>query len=201
LLITIQLILILIGISIVFLGLLWIFVPLLSGLPWIPTHRQRIHKALELAELKPGEILYDLGAGDGRVLIHAASAFEAFAVGIEISPAHCILAWLRVLLAGHLDRVSIQMGNFYKRDVGKADVVYAYLTPAQVPRLRSHLEGKLRSGTRVVTISADLDGWEPSSFDAEDLIFLYHIPPTPGSLETYLTKKETSSSQDKTSVN
>lgn len=199
--IILQLALIFLGITIASLGLLWIFVPLLSGLPWIPTHRQRIHKALELAELQPGEILYDLGAGDGRVLILASREFGAHAVGIEISPAHCIIAWLRALFAGVLDRVSIKVGNFYNRDLGKADVIYAYLTPAHATRIQPQLEQQLRTGARVVTVSADLEGWEPSGFNSDDLIFLYNIPPTPGSLETYLMKRETPSSQDKSSVN
>jgi hypothetical protein len=199
--ITIQLAWILLGVIIALLGIIWIFVPILSGLPWIPTHQHRIHKALKLSELQPDEILYDLGAGDGRVLILASREFGACAIGIEISPAHCVIAWLRVLLAGVFGRVSIQMGNFFKRDLGKADVVYAYLTPAHAARLRPHLEQQLRPGTRVVTISADLEGWEPSGFDSDDLIFLYHMPPSPGSLETYLMKRETPSSEDKSSVN
>jgi SAM-dependent methyltransferase len=201
LIITFQLALILLGVIIALLGLIWIFVPILTGLPWIPTHHHRIHKALKLAELQPEEILYDLGAGDGRVLILASREFGARAVGIEISPTHCVIAWLRALFAGVLDRVSIQGGNFYKRDLMKADVVYAYLTPAHAARLRPHLEKQLRPGTRVVTVSADLPGWEPSGFDSDDLIFLYHLPPSPGSLETYMMKRETPSSEDKSSVN
>ena len=195
-----QITLIVLGIIIALLGLSWIFVPLLSGLPWIPSHRHRTHKALALADLQPGEILYDLGTGDGRVLIHACREFDAIAVGIEISPAHCVIAWLRAFFAGMLDCVSIKMGNFYKHDLTKADVVYAYLTPEHASRIRPRLEMQLRPGTRVVTISADLDGWEPVGFDSEDLIFLYHVPPTPGNLETFLIKRE-ASSQDKTFVN
>ncbi len=80
----------------------------------------------------------------------------------------------------------------------EADVVFAYLTPAHAQRLRSHLESQLRQGSRVVTVSADIDGWEPSAFDSENLIFLYHVPPKPGNLTTFLTK-EASSFQKKLS--
>ena len=197
---TVQLILVLLGIAVALLGLLWIFVPILSGLPWIPTHRHRIQKALALAQIQPNEILYDLGAGDGRVLIHAARDYGALAVGIEVGPAHCLIAWLRALFAGVYDRVSIRMGNFYRGDLTEADIVYAFLTPAYAARLQPHLEKQLRPGTRVITISADLDGWEPSAFDSDDLIFLYRMPPTPGSLETYLMKKDSSLSEDKSST-
>jgi SAM-dependent methyltransferase len=187
--IILQLVLIFLGTSIVILVMFWIFVPLLTGLPWIPTHRKRIHKALELSDLAPGEVFYDLGAGDGRVLVLAARHYGANAVGIELSPTHCLLAWLRVLLSGVSDRVSIRWGNFYKMDFKKADVVYAYLTPEHAIRLRSQLEKQLRPGARVVTISADVDGWEPTAFDAEDLIFLYHMPPIPGSLGSFMAKE------------
>jgi SAM-dependent methyltransferase len=188
--ITLQLLFISLGIIIILMGMLWIFIPVLSGLPWIPTHRKRIRKALELSELQPGEILYDLGAGDGRVLVLAARQYDIRGIGIELSPAHCALAWLRVLLSGVYRQVSIRWGNFYASDLGEADVVFAYLTPPHAKRLKPQLEQQLRPGARVVTISADIEGWEPTNFDSHDLIFLYNMPPKPGSLASFLAKQE-----------
>jgi SAM-dependent methyltransferase len=187
---TLQLILILLGMIIVLLGLLWIFVPVLSGLPWIPTHRERIYKALQRSGLHPGEKFYDLGAGDGRVLIIAAREFGARATGIELSPAHCILAWLRALMNGVIGQVSIRWGNFYKINLKEADVVFAYLTPPHATRLKPYIEGQLRPGSRLITISADIEGWEPTIFDSDDLIFIYQMPPTSGSLGSFLAKQE-----------
>ena len=66
-----------------------LLLPALSGQPWVPASENRIHRALEMAELKPGEVLYDLGSGDGRVLIAAARDFGARAVGVELSPLLC----------------------------------------------------------------------------------------------------------------
>src|SRR4030067_279165 len=77
------------------LALLWILVPALYGLPPVPTKPERIRKALQLANLQPDEVLYDLGAGDGRVLLIAAREFGAKAVGIEVGPIQCALIWLR----------------------------------------------------------------------------------------------------------
>jgi SAM-dependent methyltransferase len=188
--IVLQLIIIFLGITILILAMTWIFVPLIAGLPWIPTHRKRIRKALDLSDLAPGEIFYDLGAGDGRVLVLAARLYGAHAVGIELSPAHCVLTWLRVILSGVSDRVSIRWGNFYKMALEDADVVFAYLTPDHATRLQPQLEKQLHSGARVVTISADMDGWEPSAFDHNNLIFLYHMPPNPGSLASFMAKGE-----------
>lgn len=188
--IVLQLILIFLGITTVILAMSWIFVPPITGLPWIPTHRKRIHKALELSDLAPDEIFYDLGSGDGRVLILAARLYRAKAVGIELSPAHCVLAWLRILLSGLSNRVSVRCGNFYKIGLEDADVIFAYLTPDHATRLRPQLEKQLRPGARVVTISADMKGWEPTAFDSEDLVFLYHMPPKPGSLGSFMAKKD-----------
>ena len=71
--------------------LLWILVPAFYGLPPVPTKPERIRKALKLANLQPSEVLYDLGAGDGRVLLIAARKFGAKAVGIEVGPVQCAL--------------------------------------------------------------------------------------------------------------
>lgn len=109
---TIQTYLIVLGaIIVIFLAGLWYFVPLLYGLPRIPAKTKRIHRALELTALKPGEKLYDLGAGDGRALIVAAKDYGASAIGIEIGPVHCLIAWLRALVMGLLPRVTIRWGN------------------------------------------------------------------------------------------
>ncbi|MBN1454167.1 MAG: class I SAM-dependent methyltransferase [Anaerolineales bacterium] len=72
---------------------LWLIVPALYGVPWVPTREKRIREALQLAKLQPGENLYDLGAGDGRVLLIAVREFGASAVGIEIGPVQCALGW------------------------------------------------------------------------------------------------------------
>lgn len=176
--------------SILFLvgAFLWLAVPVASGLPWVPAHRQRIRAALRLAGVKPGETVYDLGAGDGRVLVLAAREFGAQAVGVEISPVHCLLALLRVGLAGVSRQVKIRWGNFYQADLSSADVIFAYVTTSQAGKLRESLEARLKPGTRVVTVSSDLDGWQPTAIDRKDLVFLYHIPPIAGSIATFLVE-------------
>jgi SAM-dependent methyltransferase len=169
-------------------GGLWLVVPLASGLPWVPTREKRIRKALQLAGVRPGEVFYDLGAGDGRVLVMAAREFGARAIGIEISPVHCLIAWLRARLAGVGDRVVVRWGNFYQADLSDADVVFAYMTSGQAERLRPHLAARLRTGARVVSVSFDLEGWQPEQVDREDLVFLYRMPPVEGSVATFLAQ-------------
>ena len=169
--------------------LLWILVPTLYGLPPVPTKPSRIRKALQLANLQPNEVLYDLGAGDGRVLIIAAREFHARAVGIEIGPIQCLLIWLRALAGGLGNQIQVKWANFYKADLREADVVFVYATSKEIVKLAPHLEKQLKQGAQVVSISADFPEWEPSTFDDRDLIFVYEMPPTMGSIASYMMKK------------
>jgi SAM-dependent methyltransferase len=170
------------------LAFLWIAVPLMTGLPWVPTHEKRIRTALRMASMQPGETVYDLGSGDGRVLFIAAREFGARAVGIEISPVHCMITWIHALISGYSRNVQVRCASFYSSSLMDADVVYAYVTPEHGVHLRPYLEKQLRSGARVVTISAEIEGWQPDGIDRDDLVFLYHMPPTPGSVTSYLSK-------------
>ena len=156
---------------------LWLLIPSFYGLSWVPTREKRIRKALQLAKLQPDEILFDLGAGDGRILLMAAREFGAQAVGIEIGPVQCMLGWLRIWLSGDRHRIQLRCGNFYKSDISPADVVFVYATSSQTSHLLPLLECQLRPGARVVSIAADFPEWQPSLVDREMLIFLYEMPP------------------------
>jgi hypothetical protein len=169
--------------------LLWIFVPALYGLPPVPTRPERIRHAMKLANLQPDETLYDLGAGDGRVLLIAARDFGAKAVGIEIGPIQCILIWLRTLISGLGDRITIRWGNYYHADLKDADIVFLYATSREVLKLAPHLQAQMKKGARLVSISADFGDWEPTLVDEHELIFIYEMPPAPGSVTTYMLKK------------
>jgi len=171
------------------LGLLWMLVPALYGLPSRPTGLNRIRQALKLVNLQPDEVLYDLGSGDGRVLIIAAREFGARAVGIEIGPVQRAFSWVQVRRNGVRHKVRIEAGSFYYADLHEADVVFVYATSREVVKLAPHLEQQMRRGSRLVSISADFSEWEPSTFDERQLIFIYEMPPKPGSLMTYMLKK------------
>jgi len=170
-------------------ALLWILVPAFYGLPSVPTQPDRIRKALKLVKLQPDEVLYDLGAGDGRVLLIAAREFGALPTGLEVGPVQCALIWLRIVSSGLANRIKIRWGNFFKADLKDADVVYVYATSQEVLKLAPFLQKQMKAGSRVVSISADFPEWEPSTFDERDLIFAYDMPPKPGSLTSYLLEK------------
>ena len=175
--------------SVVILSALWMAVPAFFGPPSVPTRVNRIRKALQLADLQPGETIYDLGAGDGRVLLIAASEFNAKAVGVEVGPVQCMLIALRALASGNGDDIHVRWGNYFKADLKDADVVFIYATSRQMGKLAGHLKGQMKPGSRLVSVSADLPDWEPAEVDELELIFLYIMPPVIGSTATYLMKK------------
>lgn len=173
---------------------LWALVPRWHGIAPIPSRPRWIRRALNLARVQPDERVYDLGAGDGRVLLIAAREFGARCVGYEIEPLHCVAAWFRVLFAGVGRRVSIRCRNLYGADLRQADVVFLYLNPQFLAALQPLLESQLRPGARVVSLDFPFEGWEPFQVDIGYLIFGYQMPPPPGSIETYMHKDLTPAS-------
>lgn len=154
-------------------AILYILVPPFFGPPSVPTRHERIRKALQLADLQPDEVLYDLGAGDGRVLVIAAKEFGAQAVGVEIGPVQCAVSWGKALWNKISSKVRVEARIFYHADLSNADVVFAYLTSDQAGRLQEKLKRELKSGARVVTVAFNFPDWEHTSLDRENLIFLY----------------------------
>lgn len=186
-----MIVLFLYGLSLflIILILLWVLIPALYGLPLVTTKPARIRKALQLANLQPDELLYDLGAGDGRVLFIAAREFGARAVGIEVGPLQCGLIWLRAAANGLGDRIQVKWASFYTADLSSADVVFFYATSKEVAKLSAHLERQLKQGSRLISISADFPEWEPSALDERELIFVYEMPPRRGNITSLWLKK------------
>jgi SAM-dependent methyltransferase len=166
-------------------GLSWFFIPIIAGIPFVPTDAKRIRRALEMAALQPGESFVDLGCGDGRVLIAAARDFGSNAIGVEISPLHCLAAWVRARLAGVGSRVRIRWGNIYTAKLDEVDVAFQYGHSRMAEALRRHLAEELHDGARLVSVNVDIPGWQPASVDKDLRIFLYRIPPKPGDLGSY----------------
>jgi len=117
---------------------------------------------LEAAQLKPGETLYDLGSGDGRIVITAAQMFKANAVGVELSEVLC-KSTLKKIAALHLDaQVKIIHANALKVDLSSADVVTLYLLTSSNARLKPNLEKYLKPSARVVSLNFGMPGWKPT---------------------------------------
>lgn len=172
------------GVLIALLGGLWLVIPNLYDLPWVPARTLRIRRALEIAGTEPGDTVYDLGTGDGRALIVAARA-----IGVEIEPVPCLVAWIWACVAGVASQVTIRCGDLYKADLDGADVVYLNLTSPHAKCIAPRLQEKLRAGARVVSLAADIADWKPAAFDRADLTFYYEMPPQPGGLPAYLAEE------------
>lgn len=155
--------------------------------PFVPTGRRDLRSILELANIKPGEIVYDLGSGDGR-LVRAAARQGARAIGVEklwILALWSRLAWwictrCRALSApvlgnggGNGDGTAIFKSiNFYKQDIRDADVVFCYLLPKAMENLKEKFEKELRPGARVISRAFSIHGWQPT----RTLRFRKHSP-------------------------
>lgn len=121
------------------------------GGPWIPSSRAAVRQMLDLAEVKPDELVYDLGCGDGRIIVTAARKYHARAVGIELDPLRWLWCQILITVLGLRDRVWIQFGDLFKHDLSEADVVICYLLPETTKILQGKLLEELQPGTRVVS--------------------------------------------------
>lgn len=125
--------------------------PNLVGAPWVPTSMRVVHKMLKLADVGPGDIVYDLGCGDGRVIVTAARRYGARAVGIEIDPLRYLWCQALVSVLGLRDRVRVEYGNLFSQDLSEATVVTCYLLQVTNKKLEAKLLDELMYGTRVVS--------------------------------------------------
>ena len=128
--------------------------------PFVASPASVIRRMLILAELKPGEKFYDLGAGDGRAVIMAAQEFGAQAVGIELREDLAKKALNTVHELGLENRVNILQGDLFDFDISPADVVFLYLTTSANEKVRPKLEAELKPGARVVSHDYEILGWK-----------------------------------------
>jgi protein-L-isoaspartate O-methyltransferase len=128
--------------------------------PAIPTPQFLVDRMLEAGHVKSGEIVYDLGSGDGRVVITAAQHFGVRAVGVELMPDLVRKARERILSLGLSDRVSIVEGSALRVDLRPADVVTMWFLTDSNDRLRPNLEKQLKIGARVVSNEFPIRGWK-----------------------------------------
>ena len=121
------------------------------GAPWVPTSMVTVHKMLKLAAVRPGDVVYDLGCGDGRIVVTAARNYGARAVGIELDPLRYIWCQMLITVLGLRGRVKIVYGNFFNQDLSKADVVTCYLLQSTNRKLVEKFSKELHSKARVVS--------------------------------------------------
>jgi len=124
-----------------------------------------VQRMLQLAELKPGEVLFDLGAGDGRSVVMAAKAFSARAVGIELREDLAKKALSTIHENGLDNRVTIVNGDMLSMNLTPADVVFLYLTTSANEKIKPKLDAELKTGVRVVSHDYEILGWKPEKVE------------------------------------
>jgi ribosomal protein L11 methylase PrmA len=127
----------------------------------VPTPQAAVDKMLELAQIKPGDIVYDLGCGDGRIVVTAAKKYGAKATGFDIDPQRIKESQENVASNRVENLVAIRQADIFTLDLSKADVVTLYLLPSLNVKLIPQLE-KLKPGARIVSYSFDMEGIEPA---------------------------------------
>lgn len=146
--------------------------------PYVPTPQHVVDRMLELAEVTEDDVVYDLGSGDGRIVITAAEEYGARGVGIEIDSQRVQDARENAREAGVENLVEFQQGDLFEADISEATVVTLYLLPSVNLQLRPKLFEELDPGTRVVSHDFDMDGWEPEVQEemGSNTLFLWRIP-------------------------
>ena len=151
--------------------------------PFVPSPEPVVEKMLEAGGLKPGETLYDLGCGDGRILFVAAQKFQAKAVGVELSSRLVKATEAKARSMGLGGQIKVIEGNLLGVDLGPADVVTIYLMRLANERLKPNLLKQLKPGARVVSHDYEIMGWKPSAVESinvhrrEHTIYVYRMPP------------------------
>jgi len=151
--------------------------------PYVASPAKAVDLMLEMAKIKPGETVYDLGSGDGRIVIAAAEKYKAKAMGIEISPKLVASATAEIERAKLTDQARVIQGDVFEADLTGADVVTIYLDTQSNAKLKPRLEKFLKHGARVVSYDYPVPGWKATRIEKiegrrEHPIYLYEIPLT-----------------------
>jgi SAM-dependent methyltransferase len=129
--------------------------------PYVPTPQNVVEEMLKLGKVAKGDMVYDLGCGDGRIVVTAAEKFHARGTGVDINPVRIKEAEENARKAGVADQVRFVESDLFKADIHDATVVTLYLLPDVNLRLRPKLLKDLRDGTRIVSHSFDMGEWQP----------------------------------------
>ncbi len=145
--------------------------------PYVPTRPNVVNGMLKMANLKKGDVLYDLGCGDGRIVVAAAKQYGVTAVGFDIDPERIAEANANAKAAGVADRVKFVNANLFNTDLSKATVITMYLLPTVNMQLRPKILA-LKPGTRIVSHAFDMGDWKPDRTEDVDgsTIYFWTVP-------------------------
>lgn len=141
---------------------------LLVGAPYMPTLKKQQIAALDLLDLKPGQVVYDLGCGDGRFLT-AAARRGLKAIGYELNPFMALIAWAST--RRYHRQVKVKWGNFWQADISQADGIFVFLLDRFMPRLNSKIKAEAKGSIKLVSHAFKIPGKKPAA--KKSALFLY----------------------------
>ncbi len=150
----------------------------IAQVPYVPTPQEVVDEMLSLAKVEKNDFLYDLGCGDGRIVVTAAKRYGARGVGVDNNPQRITESNENAQKNGVTDKVEFRVQNLFETDLSKASVVTLYLLSEINIKLRPKLFKELKPGTRIVSHSFDMDEWEPDARRSVNgrSIFYWKIP-------------------------
>ena len=153
--------------------LYFVFASFYYGAGYQPTPRNIATRMLDLAEVGPTDLVYDLGAGTGALVFRSARERGARAVGVEVEPMRVLILRARRRWGPAADRIRIIWGDFFRLDFREASVVLVFLWPDAMRRLEPRLSKELPPGARVVSYYHPVPGWTPAEVDETLRVYLY----------------------------
>lgn len=155
--------------------------------PYVPTPQEVVDRMLTIAKVNKNDVLYDLGSGDGRIVITAAQKYGTRGIGIDINPERIEEARENAKKAGVTDLVEFRQQDLFETDLSNATVVTLYLLPSINLKLRPKLLKELKPGTRIVSHAFDMGNWKPERVEeVEGRTIYYWVVPenVPASLRS-----------------
>lgn len=155
--------------------LLLSYIPGLSVAPFVPTMQKDVQRMVALAEIKPGDKIYDLGSGDGRLLIEA-HRYSTDLIGLEVSPVVYLICKINLWL--HRVKVNLILTNLFSYNFSQADVIFFFLMPQVLPALKEKIAKECKKGCRIVSYSFSIPEWQEIKVDWPEKrlpIYLYRV--------------------------
>jgi cyclopropane fatty-acyl-phospholipid synthase-like methyltransferase len=160
--------------------LYYTLLPIISLAPWIPTRKKDLERIGRMASLKDGEVFYDLGSGDGRLVLYMAGKHPgSSAIGLELFWPAALFSWIKHKLDGPKN-AKIRLANALKADLRNGDAIFLFAMPESLTKkLMAKLKAELKPGSRIIPSSFHFPDWTPAAIDKptkKDLaIYLYII--------------------------
>lgn len=152
----------------------FLVIAFVTGAPFVPSNNKAAKSMIELAKLKKGMKIFDLGSGNGKLLFLAAQK-GTHATGLEINPFLTLYTSLKALFSQYRSQIRVTWGDFWKTNLQEADVVFVYLLPWRMDKLASMLKTQLKPGALIVSNSFIFPEWKILREDKENHIYVFKI--------------------------